>query len=72
MTVLLSAEYRARSSDLKIAHSNTESAAELSEFSYRVKTFCRYLGENLAAAEGEIRESSAVGTAYSSSELIKL
>ena len=72
VTMLLSAEDRACTSDLKVAHCDAEAAAELREFTDSVKTLCGYLGENFSLAESEICESASARTSYTSAELIKL
>ena len=67
MTVLLSAEDIARTSDLEVAHRYLESAAEFGEIHYRGEAFDGVAREDLALLRGEIRVRDSVAPAHASS-----
>ena len=70
--MLLSAHDVAGAPELKVAHGDFESAAELGKFPYRLKALLLYFAEHLAAAEGKISVGAARASAHSSPQLVKL
>ena len=72
MAGLLGAEQVARAADLKVAHRDLEAGAELRVLADRVEPLFRDLGEDLAAAEGQVGEGVARGPPHAAADLVEL